>query len=85
MKMIHGQTKTVVNVTEWASALGLFEWFFTDDECEDGFRVAVVYGPHGDVEVGEVDMKEIKRFPGYFTPSPVTKTMSPPPGWKWTK
>jgi len=85
MKMIHDQTRTVVNVTEWASALGLFEWFFTDVECEDGYRVAVVYGLNGEVEVGEVEMNQIQRFPGYFPPSLVKKTLAPPPGWKWTR
>lgn len=85
MKMRHSLSKTEVNVTEWASVLGLFEWFFTDVECEDGYQIAVVYGPEGTVEVGEVDMKEIKKFPGYFPPSPITKTMSPPPGWEWVR
>jgi len=65
MKPIDGMC--VANITEWATSLGLFEWYYTDIECDDGYRVAVVYGPYGDVEVGEVDMAEIARLPRLST------------------
>jgi len=81
MKQIHG--KGEVNVVEWATVFGLFEFYFIDVECEEGYRLSVVYGPEGDVEIGAVEMEQLKKFPGYFPPSPITRTTMPPPGWKW--
>ena len=83
MKMIQVRGKIEVNVVEWATVFGLIEFYFTDIECEDGYRIAVVYGPEGDVEVGDVDMRVIREIPGFIPPSPVTKNMLPPPGWRW--
>lgn len=83
MRMIHKRTKQEVNVTEWATLFGKFEFYLTDHECDEGYRVAVVYGPDGDVEVGEVDLNQFRKLPGFFAPSPITKNTLPAPGWRW--
>ncbi len=83
MKMIRERGRIEVNVIDWATIFGMVEFYFTDEECEPGRRVAVVYGPEGDVVIGAVDMASLRGTPGFFPPSPVTKNMLPPPGWKW--